>query len=63
MEAPSSIIHRPSTPSQIVPLRHLKTGGTLNASISKGISIFSTRKLALHSAGSLFARENFSYVE
>ena len=36
---------------------------TPNASRSKGISPFSTRKSALYSAGSLFARENFSYVE
>ena len=30
---------------------------------SKGISFFSTGKLALHSAGSLFASENFSCAE
>ena len=39
---------QPSTASQIVPLRHWKTGGTLNASRSKGISLFPTRKSALH---------------
>ena len=52
--------YMPSTPSQIVPLRHWKTGGTLYASRSKRIS---TRKSVLHLAGSLFARENFSYAE
>ena len=57
-----SIIHRPSTPSQIVPLWHWKTGGALNASVSKRISLFSTWKFALHSPRSLFARENCSYA-
>ena len=33
--------------------------GTLNTSTSKGISLFSTQKSALHSAGSLFARKPF----
>ena len=33
-------IHRPSTLSQIVPLRHWKTGGTLNASRIKEIPLF-----------------------
>ena len=47
-------IHRPS-----IPLRHWKTGGTLNASKSKEISLFSTQISALPSAGSLFAREIF----
>ena len=40
-----------------------KTGGTLNASRSKGISLFSTRKSALHSAGPLFVSDNFWYAE
>ena len=35
----------------------------LICSISKGISLLYTRKSALHSAGSLLARENFSYAE
>ena len=39
---------QPSTASQIAPLRHWETGGALNASRSKGISLFSTRKSALH---------------
>ena len=42
----------------------LETGGTLNATRSlKRVSLFSTRKSALHSAGSLFASDNFSYAE
>ena len=53
------IIHRPSTPSQIVPLRHWKTRGILSASRSKGIFLFSTRKSALHSAGSFRERKLF----
>ena len=56
-------IHRPSTPSQIVPLRHWKTEGTLNAWRSEGIFLFSTRKSALHSSGSLFMSENVSYAK
>ena len=34
-----------------------------NTSKSKRISLFSTRKLALLSAGSLFTRENFAFAE
>ena len=40
-------------------LLHWNTAGTFNASRNKGIFLFSTRKSALNSAGSLFASEKF----